>query len=386
MDTFNEMMSTRGSKLSAALCLVLAAACIFVLRGTFMTTREAEPIYPGPGVTDMFMLSDYFDGIKDTAGDTEVYVLDSGKPGASMLVLGGTHPNEPSGYVTAILLIENCVPETGVLYVIPRTNNSAFTCTDPQEGSPMRFTIDTPSGQRWFRFGSRATNPINQWPDPEIYVHASSGSKLSGSETRNINRTYPGRPNGTFTEKVSYAVTEMIRARQIDITVDLHEAAPEYPTNNAIVAHERSMTIGSMALMNMQMEGMAVSLEPSPPTLHGLTHRELGDYTDTLALLMETPNPSQGRLRGRTNADLVVNGRDTFYEMAASYGRLYVPWGPEGHPLVNRVARHVTGIVQIAEAYNEFDGAVVGKSIQLTGLPGYAELNEKGLGVYLQPK
>lgn len=82
-----------------------------------------------------------------------------------MLVLGGTHPNEPSGLVAAVLLIENAQPEAGTLYVIPRTNNSAFTCTDPQEGAPMRFTIDTPNGERWFRFGSRATNPIHQWPD-----------------------------------------------------------------------------------------------------------------------------------------------------------------------------------------------------------------------------
>lgn len=93
-----------------------------------------------------------------------------------------------------VLLIENAQPEAGTLYVIPRTNNSAFTCTDPQEGAPMRFTIDTPNGERWFRFGSRATNPIHQWPDPEIYVHASSGQRLSGSETRNINRSTRGVP------------------------------------------------------------------------------------------------------------------------------------------------------------------------------------------------
>ena len=386
MTGFIEHMNTRGSRVTAIACLVLAMACVVLLRGTFMTTREAEPIYPGPGVTDIKMLSDYYSGIKDTAGDTEVYVLDSGAPGASMLVLGGTHPNEPSGYVTAILLIENCLPETGVLYVIPRTNNSAFTCTDPQEGSPMRFTIDTPSGERWFRFGSRATNPVNQWPDPEIYVHASSGQRLSGSETRNINRAYPGRTNGTFTEKVAYAVTEMIRSERIDITIDLHEAAPEYPTNNALVFHERATSVAGMAVLNMSLEGMSISPEPSPTNLHGLTHRELGDYTDTLALLMETPNASQGRLRGRTDADLVVGGKDRFYEMAAGYGRLYVPWGPQGQPLVNRVSRHVTGIAQIAVAYNETDGLIAGKSIELAGIPGYDELMQEGLGVYLEPK
>ena len=39
-----------------------------------------------------------------------------------------------------------------LLNEIPRTNNSAMTCTDPQEGAPMRFTISTPGGDRWFRF------------------------------------------------------------------------------------------------------------------------------------------------------------------------------------------------------------------------------------------
>ena len=42
--------------------------------------------------------------------------------------------------------------------------------------------------------------------EPKIYVHASSGQRLSGSETRNINRSYPGRTDGTFTEKMSYGV------------------------------------------------------------------------------------------------------------------------------------------------------------------------------------
>ena len=52
-----------------------------------------------------------------------------------------------------------------------------------------------------------------------------------------------------------------------------------------------------------------MSLEPSPVSLHGLTHRELGDYTNTYALLMETGNPSQGRLRGYTDEDLVKTGK-----------------------------------------------------------------------------
>lgn len=300
------------------------------------------------------MLSDWYPGLKGTAGDTEVYVLKGEKEGDSMLVLGGTHPNEPSGLVGAVLLIENVVVEEGTLYVIPRTNNSAMTCTDPQEGAPMRFTISTPGGDRWFRFGSRATNPIHQWPDPEIYVHATSGQRLSGSETRNINRSYPGRTDGNFTEKMSYGVTQLIQQEKVAITVDLHEASPEYPTINTIVAHQDALALASQALINMQLEGMSIGLEPSPERLHGLTHRELGDFTETLALLMETSNPSQGRLRGVTNAEMVVTGKDKYYLKASGYGRLYdLGYSEAGRSISERVARHVTGVVQFAVAFNE---------------------------------
>lgn len=298
-----------------------------------------------------------------------------------MLVLGGTHTNEPSGLVAAVLLIENAQPEAGTLYVIPRTNNSAFTCTDPQEGAPMRFTIDTPNGERWFRFGSRATNPIHQWPDPEIYVHASSGQRLSGSETRNINRSYPGRTDGTFTEKMSYGVTQLIEQEGIDITVDLHEASPEYPTINTIVAHQDALSLGSQALINMQLEGMSIGLEPSPENLHGLTHRELGDYTDTLALLMETSNPSQGRLRGKTDENLVVTGQDKYYLKAAGYGRLYdFGYDADGAPISERVARHVTGVAQFAVAFNELGLG----NLVINGIPSYVDM-AADIGQFLAP-
>lgn len=370
----------KGSRVTAIVLLVLVGICVFLLSQDFLSMKEPEVIYQGAGVTEVKMLSEYYPELENTAGDTEIFVLEGENPGASMLVLGGTHPNEPASIVSAALVIENAVPMAGTLYVIPRTNHSAFTCTDPQEASPMRFTIETDNGPRWFRFGSRATNPIHQWPDPEIYVHASSGQRLSGSETRNINRSYPGRVDGTFTEKISYGVSEMIRTEDIDITIDLHEASPEYPTINAIVAHEASMAVASQALINMQVEGMDISLEPSPKNLHGLTHRELGDYTATLAVLMETANPSQGRLRGSTNEELVVEGRDKFYELAAQYGRLYVPFNEDGHPLYERVARHITGISQLAIAFEELD---LGDPLIIEGLPSFEEMLRNGLGSYL---
>lgn len=375
-------IEVKKSWMSATALLVLAAAAIGYLAVQFLSMREVEPIYPGPGVTEVKMLSDWYPGLKGTAGDTEVYVLKGEKEGDSMLVLGGTHPNEPSGLVGAVLLIENVVMEEGTLYVIPRTNNSAMTCTDPQEGAPMRFTISTPGGDRWFRFGSRATNPIHQWPDPEIYVHATSGQRLSGSETRNINRSYPGRTDGNFTEKMSYGVTQLIQQEKVAITVDLHEASPEYPTINTIVAHQDALALASQALINMQLEGMSIGLEPSPERLHGLTHRELGDFTETLALLMETSNPSQGRLRGVTNAEMVVTGKDKYYLKASGYGRLYdLGYSEAGRSISERVARHVTGVAQFAVAFNELG---LGNMV-LTNVPSYSEM-AADIGPYLTPQ
>ena len=367
---------------TASILCLLAAAVIVYLGVTFTSMWQDQPIYPGPGVTEVRMLSDYNPALKGTHGDTEIYVLDSGNPGASILVLGGTHPNEPSGVVAAVTLIENCQPKTGVLYVIPRANHSAFTYTDPQEGAPMFFTIATPGGDRTFRFGSRATNPIDQWPDSDVYVHRTSGQTLSGSETRNLNRAYPGSNTGTFTERVTYGLTEFIKENDVKITVDLHEASPEYPTINAIVAHQDAMELASWAAMDMQLEGMKISIEASPTNLHGLSHRELGDFTDTMATLMETANASQGRLRGRTSADLVVTGVDHYYYLAGQYGALYVDFPETGIPIDERVARHICGIEQLCSAYNELGNEL---SIDLGDLPSYREIVATGIGAYLDP-
>ncbi|HOE76867.1 MAG TPA: succinylglutamate desuccinylase, partial [Rectinema sp.] len=291
--------------ITAIICLAGAIVASAVAGSSFLAMRKPDKIVSGPGVTEIKMLSDWFPALKGSAGDTEVYIMKGSDDGVSMLVLGGTHPNEPAGHLTAILLIENFLPRTGTLYVIPRANASGFTANDPQEGAPQRFTIETPNGPRVFSYGSRATNPVHQWPDPNVYIHASSGQTLSGSETRNLNRGYPGRADGTLTEKVCYGIVQLIKEQNVTITVDLHEASPEYPVINAIVAHPKAMQLASDTVLGLEMQDIKISLEPSPVNLRGLTHRELGDFTDTLPLLMETANASQGRLRGRTDEALV---------------------------------------------------------------------------------
>lgn len=371
----------KGNRITATLFLGLALLLAGIAGQSFLKMHQGELIVRGPGVAEVKMLSDYFPALLNTNGDTEIYVLRGDKPGGSMLVLGGTHPNEPSGFLSAVALIENAVPESGTLYVIPRANHSGFTHNDPQEGSPQSFTIQTSGGARTFRYGSRATNPIDQWPDPDVYIHASSGQQLSGSETRNLNRGYPGRPDGTFTEKVCYGIVQLIQKEKVDITVDLHEASPEYPVINAMVAHERAIGMASNAVITMQLEGINMGLEPSPANLHGLTHRELGDFTDTLAVLMETANPAQGRLRGKTNEALVLTGIDPTYVKAQKLGRLFVPFDESGHPLEERVGRHLGGILELSKVFTEEQPQT---PLVLTNVPDYNALMANGLGSFLK--
>ena len=370
----------KNNTIISILLLAAAAALIAAVTPSYLSMRKPDALRKGPGVTSVAKLSDYFPGIKGSSGDTDVYILDSGVPGGSALVLGGTHGNEPAGYMTAVLFVENAVPKAGRLFVIPYANASAATHADPMEGTPRRFTIAAASGERSFRFGSRATNPVDQWPDPDIYIHASSGQQLSGSETRNLNRAYPGRPDGTFTEKVAYAITSLIRKEKIDVTIDLHEASPEYPVINAVVAHERAMPLASEVVLTLEFDDILMGLEPSPKSLRGLSHRELGDSTDTLALLMEDTNPAQGRLRGKTDEALIVEGKDELYVRAQKLGRIFVPFDENGWPLSTRVGRHVTSLMATFEA---FTNQTPDKPLVIEGMPAYGEMAEGGLAKYL---
>ncbi len=362
---------TKKNYISAAICLAVSVAVMIYSGMNFIAAREIPMPKVDPSVVEIKQLSDWFDGLKGTNGDTPVYIFRGSKEGGKMLVLGGTHPNEPASNVAATTFIENLKVEQGTIYVVPCTNHSAFTHNDPGEGNLQYFTIPTANGERQFRFGSRATNPVDQWPDPDVYVHYPSGQKLSGSETRNINRSYPGREDGNLTEKMAYGIATLIRTENIDLSFDLHEASPEYPVINATVAHQRAMDIAAEGCINLMLSGIDMNLEQSPTNFHGLTHRELGDHTDTYALLMETANASQGRLRGATSVRQVIGGQDICYNISKELGMLYVPWDEIGHPIEERVGRHLQGVYEYSTSYNN---AHPDKPVIYSGVPTYEDL------------
>lgn len=375
------MKELKGNFLSALILFLFTIVLCLLSALNFLSMHKSEAVYPSPGLSSKKMLSTYFPGLKDTRGDTEVYIFDGKEKGGNLLILGGAHPNEPAGNITAFLLVENIHVSQGKVIIVPQANKSGFTHSDPQEGSPQRFSFETPSGKRHFRYGSRLTNPVHQWPDPILYINP-SGQKLSGTETRNLNRCYPGRQSGTLTEKIAFAIMELIKKERIDLALDLHEAAPEYPVINAIVFHENSAELAAIALMELQLEGFEIRLESSPKNLRGLSHREWGDAAEVKAILLETANASHGRLKGKTSPSLIIEGKDKNYVKAARLGRLFVPFGEEGIPLKHRVARHLAAIKSLVSSLRELES---NKKIDIDNMPSSFKVKERGIGAFLKP-
>lgn len=374
-------LNFKGNKYTAGILLALALVACFVSGRAFSENKEFDLVVPAPGF-EKRMLSDYFAGLKGHPMDTPVYVQNGEEEGSSVMILGGTHPNEPAGYISAVLMLENAKVTKGRLFIVPFANISGFNNTLAQEASPTSMNFRLSDGSvRSFRYGSRDTNPTLMWPIPDIYVHKASGQELAGNESKNLNRAYPGDPNGTPTEKLAYGIMELLRKEKIALAFDLHEASPEYPVVEAIVAHERSMELAAIATMEIISMGINMRLEPSPKNLRGLSHREWGDNTDVMPILMESANPSQGRLRGRTDEQLVIGGKDKAYLKAAGLGRLFVDYDEIGKPLDQRVARHVASMSVFIENLGLFDEENGGMLIE--GIPGYEEIIFNGVEYYL---
>jgi len=348
---------------------------------SFISMWERDVIIAGPGVKEVKRLGEYFTDFKDSPADTDIYILEGEEPGGTVCVMGGTHPDEPSGWVGAILLVENARVKKGRLIVIPQCNQSAFSHGYPQEGYPQRIRFTTEKGERVFRFGNRTANPIHFWPDPEVYVHYPSGQNLSGDEVRNLNRAYPGRKNGSYAERLAYGIKQVLLDENVDLNIDLHEAPPEYPFINAIGAHERGNELATLVSLNLQMQDIALGLELSPPRFHGLTYRELGDTTPAVCVLMESANPVQGRLRGVTDETLVLRGQDAFYEQAAKLGRTFVPFDKTGWPLEVRIGRHLAAIVELINVFSEMNPE---KTVVVENVPTMDELKANGLGYFMR--
>ena len=356
--------------------------CMAVAGYLFYEHRNyKEPVVVSEGCTEVKKLSDYCDIIKGTVNDCNVYIFDSGVEGGTFLIWGSTHPEEPAGPMAAELMVENLKVTQGKVIIIDRMNTSGSTNTRVGEAYPRFFTYETDWGTKVWRYGDRHANQLDSWPDPEVYIHYPSGQNLANVDIRNANRNWPGKEDGLLTERTAYAVMQMIRAEGVDMTLDMHEAELEYTVENTIVVHEKAQAVGAMVSMMLtsQTFDVPVGMEFSPKALHGLSHREVGDYSDAASYLVEVAEPMLDRIRGITDEELLMSGKDRFVMKAGEHGLLYAPIDESGWPIEKRVARHVAVATKIMEVNNTVNAD---QTILIEGIPTYEEIMANGLAGY----
>ncbi len=343
----------------------------FAGNGTAWSAFFYPDIRPGYGVTSQGWLSKYFSPLKGTNLDTPVYYLDSGKSGATALVIGGTHGREIAGFTAAMVLIETAETVKGRLIVIPFANRSAVSIQDKLNRIPRFHPIESRSGRRYLPYGDRLTDPADQGrPDPDPFVHPSGLVLKDGKESRNLNRAYPGKADGTPTQQLAYAVMELIRQEKVDFNLDLHETkTPDYRLDGQgkivrddklaymLVCHPRGTEIGAQVIFDLELDtGITGKLEKSNPGFHGLSHLEIGKATGCISFLYETPNPAMDRWREKSD-----------------------PIGDPKYPLEHRVGAALRVLKHLADHF----GTRTGKGLSIKGLPEYPEIMKKGVGAFL---
>lgn len=338
------------------------------------------PIVAGPGVTKVAKLSDYSKGLKGTVADTPVFFLEGKEQGGKVFIMANTHSNEPAALLTALIILENAIVNQGTLIVIPQFNNSGSRSTRPGDGYPLYFEIPTDWGNKKFRMGNRDASPLDQWPDPDVYIHYPDKQLLSFIDVRNTNRTWPGRPNGPLMEKVTYGAMQIMREEKVDIAIDIHGAETMFPVTNCIVAPEKSRRIAIMASLTVKAkEKFENHVEPSPSGFRGLSHREIGDYSDTLPFLLEAPLPFLDQPTGPKTVSFLLDGKDPFLLNLSKKRKLFVPYDETGWPMEKRVGQHCSVVLELI---HQFSRKYPERTIQIYNMPRYADVVKNGVGHY----
>jgi predicted deacylase len=338
------------------------------------------PVVEGPGVTRVAKLSEHVPRLEGTMADTNVFYLEGKEPGGKVILIADTHSNEPAGLLASLIVIENAVVEKGTVIVIPVFNNSGSRNTRPGDGYPLYYDIPTGWGSKRFRMGNRDASPLDQWPDPDVYIHYPEKQLLSYIDVRNTNRTWPGRPNGPLMEQVTFGAMEIMRKENVDVALDLHGAETMFPVTNCIVAPERSSRIATLASLTVKaMEGFDNHVEPSPSGFRGLSHREIGDYSGTSPFLLEAPIPFLDQPTGPKTVKLLLDGKDDFLLSLAKKKRLFVHYDESGWPMEKRVGQHLSVTLEILR---QFSKKSPDRGIVVRGVPRYGEVLKNGVGHY----
>nr|ANA08063.1 hypothetical protein 5G4_034 [uncultured bacterium 5G4] len=139
--------------------------------GTPAPTATPEPPFIIPAGEQKLAL------MPGTPYETPLWIYGSGLPGKIVMSLGGVHGNEPGGWMAAEQLQAKFRPARGAFLVVPRANKI-----------PIRYFERTL---------------------PEL---------------GDLNRLYPGDPNGQPMAQMAAQVVDTLRTYRVDCVIDMHES------------------------------------------------------------------------------------------------------------------------------------------------------------------
>jgi hypothetical protein len=153
-----------------------------------------------------------------------------------------------------------------------------------------------------------------------------------------------------------------------------------FPVTNCIVAPDKSSKIATLASMTVKArEGFDSHVEPSPKNFRGLSHREIGDFSETMPFLLEAPIPFLDQPTGPKTVKLMLDGKDPFLLSLAKKKKLFVPYDEAGWPMDKRVGQHLSTALEILRQFTKKNAA---RPIVLSSVPRYAEVVKNGVGKY----
>lgn len=372
---------TEGNRKVIKILILLAALVLTYIAGTgFYDLRyHADSFVASEYLTEVTSLSAYEPSLAGTRGDSPVYIFDSGVEGGTFFVMGGTHPNESAGILSSYILMENLAISKGRVIVLPIGNYSAATTGLSGIGYPSSYTIETPWGEKTYRVGSRLANPLDQWPDPPVFIQYPSGTGLCYEDARNLNRNYPGRSSGTLSERVGSAIMQLIQQEHVNFACDLHEASITYPTNNALIVPEKSSDIAFLSSLMLSEEGVNINVVIANDSLKGFSHQQWGGEEETFPFLIEVPTPFIDRITGPMTQALITEGKDEFLTKMSELGFTTIEYGKEGFSLDYRCALHLASMAKIVSI-----GSMMFPEYEVVASwPGFFEMIEQGVGRYL---
>ena len=154
-----------------------------------VTTSESNPVSTDEiesSTTEIINSVETWKILEDSIYETAVYKFTSNVPGKKYAIVGGIHGDEVAGWKAALQLKERR-DFTGEVLIIPQA--SILAC------------------KREERYPGRGLGGI-----------------VNGVSYKDLNRNFPGDPNGNVTKQIAHAISETVKDFNPDVVVDLHES------------------------------------------------------------------------------------------------------------------------------------------------------------------